>query len=97
MEAYQAFTCDALYLDCYANRDFADRLLNAQEICFVPVVLHYTSARVDGILYRLDETSTPYGDLFDVEVIEYTLEPLWDLAEYVQPDTLLLQREDGAL
>lgn len=97
LEAYQAFTCDALYLDCYANRDFADRLLNAQEICFVPVVLHYTSARVDGILYRLDETSTPYGDLFDVEVIEYTLEPLWDLAEYVQPDTLLLQREDGAL
>lgn len=87
------FTVKTLYCMIYASRQYADAILNAKELCIVPVLRHDRKLRVHGKVYDLDREPTPYDANLTYDVLEWSRDPVWELAVYIDPGTLIVSKE----
>lgn len=87
------FTVKTLYCMIYASRQYADAILNAKELCIVPVLRHDRKLRVHGKVYDLDREPTPYDANLTYDVLEWSRDPVWELAVYIDPQTLIVSKE----
>lgn len=87
------FFVKTLYCMIYASRQYADAILNANELCIVPVLRHDQKLRVHGKVYDLDREPTPYDANLTYDVLEWSRDPVWELAVYIDPQTLIVSKE----
>ena len=87
------FSVKTLYCMIYASRQYADAILNANELCIVPVLRHDQKLRVHGKVYDLDREPTPYDANLTYDVLEWSRDPVWELAVYIDPGTLIVSKE----
>lgn len=93
VEEWERYEKNVDFYTIYANRSFAEGLLNAKEICFVPVYRHTKTVRVNGKTWDLDKEQTPYGDTWQYDILEWTTEPIFALAAFVDPASLTVSEE----
>ena len=87
------FSVKTLYCMIYASRQYADAILNANELCIVPVLRHDQKLRVHGKVYDLDREPSPYDANLTYDVLEWSRDPVWELAVYIDPQTLIVSKE----
>ena len=93
VEDWESYDVHEEYYSIRANRTFADGLLNAKEICFVPIVRHDKIYRINGKKWDLDREQTPYGDTWKYDIVEWEKEPIYEVAAYVDPASLIVSKE----
>ena len=89
----EKFSVKALYCMIYASRQYADAILNANELCIVPVLRHDQKLRVHGKVYDLDREPSPYDANLTYDVLDWSRDPVWELAAYIDPQTLIVSKE----
>lgn len=87
------FSVKTLYCMIYASRQYADAILNANELCIVPVLRHDQKLRVHGKVYDLDREPSPYDANITYDVLDWSRDPVWELAAYIDPKTLIVSKE----
>ena len=89
----QNFDVKTIWCKLFASREYADFLLDAKEICIVPMLRHDKKMRVQGKVFDLDREPTPYDANIQSDILDWDETPVWELAAYIDPSTLIVSKE----
>lgn len=87
------FDVKTLYCMIFSSRQYADAILNANELCIVPTLRHDKKLRFHGKVYELDREPSPYDANITYDVLDWSDDPVWELAVYIDPQTLIVSKE----